>query len=68
MLKNIDRIYATKGRGLVEFDLQHDRPSMETLLSVLIGRTGNLRSPALRIGRTLLVGFNEQMYKKAFVK
>lgn len=68
MLKDLDVIYATKARSLVRFDLKKDRPSPELLLSVLIGRTGNLRSPTLRKGRTLIVGFNEEMYQKVFGK
>ena len=68
LIKDIDVIYATKARSLVYLDLKKDRPSTELLLSVLIGRTGNLRSPALRQGRTLIVGFDEAMYRKVFGK
>jgi hypothetical protein len=32
----------------------------------LIGPTGNLRAPALRLGRTLVVGFNEERWKSLF--
>ncbi len=68
MIKDIDEVFATKARSLVHLDLRKDKPSTEMLLSVLIGRTGNLRSPAIRKGRTLIVGFNEAMYRKAFGK
>jgi hypothetical protein len=30
----------------------------------LLGPTGNLRAPTLRIGRTLLVGFDEATYAR----
>lgn len=52
----------------MHFDLRKDPPSMETLLRVLIGPTGKLRSPAIRSGRMLIVGFNEEMYRKALDK
>ncbi len=68
LLKDIDEIYATKARSVLHFDLKKERPSAEQLLSVLIGRTGNLRSPAIRRGRMLIVGFNEDMYRLAFAK
>lgn len=68
LLKDVDEIYATKARSVVRFDLRKERPSTEQLLSVLIGRTGNLRSPTMRRGRMLIVGFNEDMYRLAFEK
>lgn len=68
MIKDIDEIFATKARSLVHLDLKKGRPSTALLLSVLIGRTGNLRSPTMRKGRTLIVGFNEEMYREAFGK
>jgi hypothetical protein len=30
----------------------------------MIGRTGNLRAPTARVGRTLLVGFNADAYRR----
>jgi hypothetical protein len=30
----------------------------------MLGPTGNLRAPTLRVGRTLLVGFDEDTYRK----
>ena len=30
----------------------------------MLGPTGNLRAPTLRVGRTLLVGFDEETYRK----
>jgi arsenate reductase-like glutaredoxin family protein len=68
MIKDIDEIFATKARSVIYLDLKKDRPSRELLLRVLIGRTGNLRAPALRKGRTLIVGFEEAMYQEVFGK
>ena len=39
-----------------------DQPDEETLLTHLLGPTGNLRAPTIRKGGTLLVGFNEDAY------
>jgi len=66
LAKQVDEIYATKGRAVVHLDLRQDKPDEATLAELLIGRTGNLRAPALRQGRTLIVGFDEAMYKQVF--
>ena len=34
------------------------------VLALVIGPTGNLRAPTARIGKTLVVGFNEEMYRE----
>ena len=31
-------------------------------MDALLGPTGNLRAPTLRVGKTLLVGFDESSY------
>lgn len=59
------RVVAAKGRNLVAFDMKKAPPDDETLLAAMLGPTGNLRAPTLRVGRTLLVGFNEEMYRDA---
>lgn len=41
-----------------------DKPSDADLLAVLIGPSGNLRAPTIRIGSTLMIGFNEETYSK----
>jgi arsenate reductase-like glutaredoxin family protein len=32
--------------------------------SFILGRTGNFRAPAVKKGRTLMIGFNEEMYRE----
>ncbi len=51
-----------KGKRIVRFDMKKAPPDDETLASHLLGPTGNLRAPAMRVGKTLLVGFNEEVY------
>lgn len=43
--------------------MKKDPPDDATLLSHMLGPTGNLRAPTIRSGKTLLVGFNEEAYK-----
>jgi len=59
----VDEIYAAKGRRVVHIDMRKEKPGKEALLGVLLGPTGNLRAPALRVGRTLIVGFEEGTYR-----
>ena len=64
VLKDVDEIYAAKGKQVVHMDLKRGKPSRAELLGVLLGPTGNLRAPTLRKGRTLIVGFDEATYKR----
>jgi len=64
VLKNVDEVYAAKGKQVVHVDLRRSKPARAELLSVLLGPTGNLRAPTLRTGRTLLVGFDEATYTR----
>lgn len=32
----------------------------------MLGPTGNLRAPCLRVGKTTLVGFNDEVYAGVF--
>ena len=41
-----------------------DKPDEKTLLGLMLGPTGNLRAPTMRKGKTLVVGFNEETYRK----
>jgi arsenate reductase-like glutaredoxin family protein len=64
LAKQVDEIYAAKGKKVVHLNLRKDRPDAAMLKSLLIGPSGNLRAPTLRIKKTLLVGFDEGAYKK----
>jgi arsenate reductase-like glutaredoxin family protein len=64
VLKDVDEIYAARGKQVVHVDLRRDKPPKANLLAVLLGPTGNLRAPTVRKGRTLIVGFDEATYKR----
>lgn len=65
LLDGIDTMIAMRGAKVESFDLKKNRPDDAALLAKLIGPSGNLRAPTARVGKTLLVGFNEEAYKKA---
>jgi hypothetical protein len=65
LLAGMDRLIAARGKSVAIFDLKKDRPDDEMLLAHLLGPTGNLRAPTARVGKTLLVGFNDDVYRQA---
>ncbi|HEY3788282.1 MAG TPA: ArsC family (seleno)protein [Urbifossiella sp.] len=65
LLAGIDKLVAMKGKKIEVFDLKKARPDDAELLKKLIGPSGNLRAPTARVGRTLLVGFNEEAYQES---
>jgi arsenate reductase-like glutaredoxin family protein len=66
LAREVDEIYATKGKQVVHLDLKRETPDPATLKTLLLGPTGNLRAPTLRVGRTLIVGFDETAYREFF--
>jgi hypothetical protein len=53
-----------RGKNVVTFDLLKNRPDDATLTAHMIGPTGNLRAPTVRVGNTLVVGYNEAAYRQ----
>lgn len=64
LVRDVDEIYASKGKQVVYLDLRTEKPDAATLEALLLGPTGNLRAPTLRKGRTLIIGFDEATYAK----
>lgn len=63
LTKKASRMVAAKGKKIESFDLGKGRPDDDTLIAHLIGPTGNLRAPTMLVGKTLVVGFNEEAYR-----
>ncbi len=59
------RVLCVKGNSVVEFDMKSDPSSRADLLKHMLGPTGNLRAPTIRVGKTVLVGFEEETYRSA---
>lgn len=64
LLKNASRLIVAKGKRVTEFS-GGSRPSADAVKAML-GPTGNLRAPTARVGKTLLVGFNEEAFRSVF--
>lgn len=48
--------------------MRRQPPSDEEILKLILGPTGNLRAPTIRVGKTLIVGFNPPGYEKLIGK
>lgn len=59
-------VVAAKGKKVVRIDLAKDEDAADQLVTVALGPTGNLRAPTARVGKTWLIGFNEDEYGKVF--
>ena len=62
-MKDASRLIVAKGKKMSEFP--GGKASAEAVAAML-GPTGNLRAPTIRIGKKLLVGFNEEAFGEAF--
>jgi hypothetical protein len=55
-------VFVAKGKQVSAFE-PAGRASRE-LLDAMLGPTGNLRAPTIRRGKTVLVGFNEELFNE----
>ena len=63
LLKGASRLVVAKGKKVSEFPVGSRIPA-ETVAAML-GPTGNLRAPTAIVGKTVLVGFNDDAYGDA---
>jgi arsenate reductase-like glutaredoxin family protein len=62
MAREARRLIAAKGKKVTVIDLTQDTPSEAVLAELMLGPTGNMRAPTLRVGQTLLVGYNDEVF------
>jgi hypothetical protein len=53
-----------KGKKVSEFS--PGGKAAKDLVDAMLGPTGNLRAPTLVVGKTVLVGFNDEVYSGIF--
>lgn len=64
LIAGASQLYAAKRGKLEHFNLKKETPDDAAIANLVLGPTGNLRAPTLRVGKTLLVGFSEEAYQK----
>ncbi len=62
LVRKAKRLVVAKGKKIVEVDLAREKPSDAELTALVIGPTGNLRAPTLRLGDRLMIGFHADAY------
>ncbi len=62
MARQAQRLIAAKGKKVTAVEMASDAPSDEELAKLMLGPTGNMRAPTLRVGETLVVGYNDQVF------
>ena len=66
MARAAHRLIAAKGKKVTTIDLQSAPPTDDVLAGLMLGPTGNLRAPIMRVGQTILVGYNDQAFTDIF--
>ena len=66
MAAESNELFVGKGKKVVHLNLKKEPASDEAILKLMLGPTGNLRAPTLRVGKKLIVGFNQEMYDSLF--
>jgi len=68
LAKSVKRVVTGRGKNVMTFDMTADPPDDDTLAQAILGPTGNLKAPTLKVGDTLLVGYNEEAYRQVLGK
>ncbi|MCC5886362.1 MAG: hypothetical protein JJT88_08000 [Gammaproteobacteria bacterium] len=62
LVADADELIVAKGRKVEQIPL--GKTDLKTAAAAMLGPTGNLRAPTLKVGRTLIVGFDEDSYER----
>jgi len=62
MARQAKRLIVAKGKKVTAVDVTLKTPSDDELVALMLGPTGNMRAPTMRVGQTLLVGYNDQVF------
>ena len=62
LARSIDKLWVVRGKAVLRFDMKKDPPSDPELKKLLIGPSGNLRAPTIRVGKKMFVGFHPDAY------
>ncbi|HIG01443.1 MAG TPA: hypothetical protein EYQ66_09090 [Myxococcales bacterium] len=60
MAREASRVVVAKGKKVTEF--KPGGKAAAEVVAAMLGPTGNLRAPTARVGKVVLVGFNEDAY------
>ena len=61
MLKAASTLHVAKGKKVSEFDVS--KSVSKDAVAAMLGPTGNLRAPTLKVGKRVIVGFNDELFE-----
>lgn len=61
LMAEASEILVAKGKKVLRLEPQAGK---ETVLAAVLGRSGTLRAPTLRLGKRFLVGWSEALYRE----
>ena len=65
LAKAASQVIAAKGKKREVWKTAGKAPA--AVVDAMVGSTGNLRAPCLRVGKTVLVGFNAEVYTEVLL-
>ena len=65
LARAVETVVVARGKKVLTFDMKSP-PADDDLVAAMLGPTGNLKAPTLRLGRLLLVGYGEEAYRQVF--
>ena len=63
ILRKTQRVVVVRGKSIKDWNLKKDPPVEKDLFAAIMGPSGSLRAPSARVGKTLLVGFNDEAWE-----
>ena len=64
MLETATKMVVAKGKKIDEYSVA--LPVADDVVAAMLGPTGNLRAPTLRVGDMIVVGFHEDVFTEVF--
>ena len=65
LAKQSSRIWVAKGKKLIKFE-GDETANVDEIAEHILGRSGTLRAPAIRVGDTFMVGFHAEAFEELF--
>lgn len=62
LARSVSKLIVTKGKKVTEFKIGEQ--ASDAAIDAMLGPTGNLRAPTMIVGKTLVVGFNEELIEQ----
>ncbi len=67
LAKSVQRVVVGRGKKVIVIDMKKAPLADDELAGLLLGPSGNLKAPTIRLGETLLVGFSEEAYRQTLI-